>query len=269
MKLYKARIVGFERSGTTRGYVHPIFEYTDSYGEIRRYVREVGMERTPFTAKRKYTVCKKISETHNKTYEKTEVPIKMWVRWAALFVSIGIAMLINLYVGAFAIACASFCVFNCYASQVRMAMSLRRKKHSLTPIEGKVIGCQERKYKIEGEYIAYEWHPIIEYVYEGKRYQHVSKTQQQYVDCEIGQACNIYIDPKRHTVFDELETKTSIGYEILCIVLPKFFLVRGIFNWLFNNKEYQQMRRKMREERKSDEQKRKVYGTVPPFRRAS
>ena len=204
MKLHKARIVGLKQSRKSIRYNYPIFEYIDRNGETKRYIRETGMEITPFSKYKKYTILERGTSTCEKT-EDGILPVlqspSMLAKPLMLLFIIPNTVLLLLF----------SMIMPIVITQLIKMFKIGRMKHetkSLPPIDGKVVGYVRGNKDVERDVSGTWCRPIVEYPYKDQTYYHTSRKFRRGDDIpEIGSHCTIYLDVRGWHVFDDYEVE--------------------------------------------------------------
>lgn len=214
----RAWIVDFKKSKKRMGYYYPVFEYKDNDGLTRNFTSSICREKTPFTISHPY----RLRKIGYGVYEKEEMKIAprcYWIVFASILMIISLFGL-RLMLSSLCIAVLAISINNIF--KILKIDKMHKMTYQTEPIEGKVIGCQRRRYRHIDGAMEDQFYPVIEYEYQGEIYQHVSSRQDDHSD-ELGTVCNIYIDAKKRIVFDSYEANTSISSVILPkIYIPKF-----------------------------------------------
>lgn len=207
MRLHKATIVGLQRSKRLIGWYYPIFEYNLAGKEKRIYVRRSGMEITPFSKNKKYTILRHHLVSYERTESKTLPFLRSRIALAhplMLFLTIPNTLLF-LFIGVILPAIAT------WLTKICTICKMHRDVGGLTPIEGKVI-CYRQGNKDFTQCDANDWYkPIVEYQLNDHTYYHVSNIYRRGIDDNlIGSQCSIYLNGKSKMVVDEFEVSAPL-----------------------------------------------------------
>jgi hypothetical protein len=215
---HRAWIIDFKKSKKRMGYYYPVFEYANEDGMTRQFISSICREKTPFTICQPY----RLRKIGYGVYEKEEMQIAPRCYWTAFALILMIVSLFGLRLMLSSICIAVLAISINNVCKILKIDKMQKIAHQTEPIEGKVIGCQRRRYRHIDGVMEDQFYPVIEYEYQGEIYQHVSSRQDDRSD-ELGTVCNIYIDAKKRIVCDSYEANTSISSVILPrIYIPKF-----------------------------------------------
>ena len=97
-------------------------------------------------------------------------------------------------------------------------------KQDATKVFGTVVGHQEFVHRSHGDPTKRIYHPLIQYNYRGKTYEHVSTVQQIHKPGPTGQRVLLYVSEKYRRVFAEDEIPGNNGFVILAVAILALFV---------------------------------------------
>ena len=207
MRLHKAKIVGLKPSKRLIGWYYPIFEYSDKNGETHQYIRENGMEITPYSKYKTYTIMKR----RWNMCEKSEDGVLPLLRSPTLLTKP--LMLLFVIPNTILLMLLSSLIPILIGQMIKVFKigKMRRTTKHLKPIKGKIVGYRCGHRDLADDDVNMWCKPIIEYSYKDQIYYHTSRIYKHGKKRgKIGDTCDIYLDRSCWHVFDAIEVHAPL-----------------------------------------------------------